>query len=86
MDHTIGAGFPRSKIPLFPFYIRLPQAHVEAPVAGSFLLAGVLLKLGGYGILRFLLKLFPLASLLFSSIIGFGPFEGYLRRVYYLLE
>jgi len=57
------------KIPKIPFHIWLPQAHVEAPVAGSVLLAGVLLKLGGYGFLRFSWTLFPYASQFFSPII-----------------
>jgi proton-translocating NADH-quinone oxidoreductase chain M len=57
------------KIPIFPFHSWLPEAHVEAPTAGSVLLAGVLLKLGGYGILRFLLPLFPDASIYFSTFI-----------------
>nr|WOE90985.1 NADH dehydrogenase subunit 4 [Aequorea sp. MKL-2023] len=57
------------KIPMVPFHIWLPQAHVEAPVAGSVLLAGILLKLGGYGFLRFGFPLFPLASEYFSPII-----------------
>ena len=47
------------KVPLFPFHTWLPDAHVEAPTAGSVLLAGVLLKMGTYGLLRFNLGLFP---------------------------
>ena len=47
------------KVPLFPFHTWLPDAHVEAPTAGSVLLAGVLLKMGTYGMLRFNLELFP---------------------------
>ena len=57
------------KIPMIPFHIWLPQAHVEAPVAGSVLLAGILLKLGGYGFLRFGYPLFPIASEHFSPFI-----------------
>jgi len=57
------------KIPMIPFHIWLPQAHVEAPVAGSVLLAGILLKLGGYGFIRFGYPLFPLASDHFSPFI-----------------
>jgi len=58
-----------SKIPMFPFHIWLPEAHVEAPTVGSVLLAGILLKLGVYGFLRFNLVLFPDASLFFSPLI-----------------
>src|SRR5213080_2269700 len=47
------------KVPLFPFHTWLPDAHVEAPTAGSVLLAGVLLKMGTYGLVRFNLGLFP---------------------------
>ena len=47
------------KVPMFPFHTWLPDAHVEAPTAGSVILAGVLLKLGTYGFLRFALPLFP---------------------------
>jgi NADH-quinone oxidoreductase subunit M len=47
------------KVPLFPFHTWLPDAHVEAPTAGSVLLAGVLLKMGAYGFIRFALPLFP---------------------------
>lgn len=50
------------KVPMFPFHTWLPDAHVEAPTAGSVLLAGVLLKLGTYGLMRFNLSLFPQAS------------------------
>jgi len=50
------------KVPIFPFHTWLPDAHVEAPTAGSVLLAGVLLKLGTYGLLRFNLSLFPEVS------------------------
>ena len=50
------------KVPLFPLHTWLPDAHVEAPTAGSVMLAGVLLKLGAYGMMRFCLPLFPEAS------------------------
>jgi len=51
------------KVPLFPFHTWLPDAHVEAPTAGSVILAGVLLKMGTYGLLRFCLPLFPGAAI-----------------------
>jgi NADH-quinone oxidoreductase subunit M len=51
------------KVPMFPFHTWLPDAHVEAPTAGSVILAGVLLKMGTYGLLRFCLPLFPAASI-----------------------
>ena len=57
------------KIPMIPVHIWLPQAHVEAPVAGSVLLAGILLKLGGYGFLRFGYPIFPTAAEHFSPFI-----------------
>ena len=57
------------KVPLFPFHTWLPDAHVEAPTAGSVILAGVLLKMGTYGILRFCLPLFPLATAEFTGAI-----------------
>jgi len=54
------------KVPLFPFHTWLPDAHVEAPTAGSIILAGVLLKMGTYGLLRFAFPLFPDAALYFA--------------------
>src|SRR3546814_1385141 len=56
-------------MPLFPFHIWLPEAHVEAPTAGSVLLAGILLKLGSYSFLRFSLPFFPDASLYFAPFV-----------------
>src|SRR5438876_1213261 len=58
------------KVPLFPFHTWLPDAHVEAPTAGSVLLAGVLLKMGTYGLVRFSLPLFPHISHLFAPLIS----------------
>lgn len=58
-----------SKIPMFPFHVWLPEAHVEAPTAGSVLLAGILLKLGTYGFLRFSLILFPEASIYYAPLV-----------------
>lgn len=58
-----------SKIPIFPLHIWLPEAHVEAPTVGSVVLAGILLKLGVFGFLRFSLALFPQASLFFVPFI-----------------
>jgi NADH-quinone oxidoreductase subunit M len=57
------------KVPMFPFHTWLPDAHVEAPTAGSVILAGVLLKMGTYGMLRFCLPLFPQASREFAPFI-----------------
>ena len=58
------------KVPLFPFHTWLPDAHVEAPTAGSIILAGVLLKMGTYGLLRFAFPLFPQAALYFAPYIA----------------
>src|SRR3990172_3549509 len=58
------------KVPLFPLHTWLPDAHVQAPTAGSVILAGVLLKMGTYGLLRFCLPLFPQASITFAPYIS----------------
>jgi NADH-quinone oxidoreductase subunit M len=58
------------KVPLFPFHTWLPDAHVEAPTGGSVLLAGVLLKMGTYGFVRFAMPLFPAASSVFMPVIA----------------
>jgi NADH-quinone oxidoreductase subunit M len=58
------------KVPLFPFHTWLPDAHVEAPTAGSVILAGVLLKMGTYGLLRFSFPLFPTAAGAFAPLLA----------------
>ena len=58
------------KVPIFPFHSWLPDAHTEAPTAGSIILAGVLLKMGTYGLIRFNLPLFPEASYTFAPYIA----------------
>ncbi len=73
------------KVPIWPFHTWLPDAHTEAPTAGSMILAGVLLKLGAYGFLRLVLPLFPVESrhfavalaLLATAAIVFGAFASY---------
>jgi NADH-quinone oxidoreductase subunit M len=57
------------KVPMWPVHTWLPDAHVEAPTAGSVILAGVLLKMGGYGLIRFSLPMFPLASHYFTPLM-----------------
>ncbi|VAH05398.1 unnamed protein product [Triticum turgidum subsp. durum] len=57
------------KVPMVPVHIWLPEAHVEAPTAGSVILAGILLKLGTYGFLRFSIPMFPEATLCFTPFI-----------------
>ncbi len=57
------------KMPMWPVHTWLPDAHVEAPTAGSVILAGILLKMGGYGFLRFSLPMFPLASADFAPLV-----------------
>ena len=57
------------KMPMWPVHTWLPDAHVQAPTAGSVILAGILLKLGGYGFIRFSLPMFPLASDFFAPFV-----------------
>ncbi len=57
------------KMPMWPVHTWLPDAHVQAPTAGSMILAGILLKLGGYGLLRFSVPMFPLASDYFAPLV-----------------
>lgn len=64
---AIGFGI---KVPIFPFHTWLPDAHVQAPTAGSIILAGVLLKMGTYGYVRFVLPLFPTAAAEYGWIIA----------------
>jgi NADH-quinone oxidoreductase subunit M len=58
------------KVPLFPFHTWLPDAHVQAPTPGSVILAGVMLKMGGYGLIRLALPLFPEAALYFAPMLA----------------
>jgi NADH-quinone oxidoreductase subunit M len=72
VQHLLFWGFALSfaiKVPLFPLHTWLPDAHVEAPTAGSVILAGVLLKMGTYGLMRFNLPLFPQASIDYASFM-----------------
>ena len=57
------------KMPMWPVHTWLPDAHVQAPTAGSVILAGVLLKMGGYGFIRFSLPMFPEASAMFAPLV-----------------
>ncbi|MCS6994271.1 MAG: NADH-quinone oxidoreductase subunit M [Anaerolineales bacterium] len=66
------------KVPMWPLHSWLPDAHVEAPTAGSVILAGVLLKMGTYGFLRFNLPLFPQAAVQFAPLIGWLAVIGIL--------
>lgn len=64
------------KVPVFPFHTWLPDAHVEAPTGGSVMLAGVLLKMGTYGFLRFAIPLFPQAAMGFAPILALAAVIG----------
>lgn len=57
------------KIPMFPFHTWLPDAHVQSPTAGSVILAGILIKMGGYGFIRFSIPMLPAASMHFSGMV-----------------
>ena len=75
------------KVPLWPFHTWLPDAHTEAPTAGSMILAGVLLKLGAYGFLRLILPLYPDEAKVFAGVLAFlavaaivfGAFASYAQ-------
>lgn len=75
------------KVPLWPFHTWLPDAHTEAPTAGSMILAGVLLKLGAYGFLRLILPLYPVEAKYFAGVLAFlavaaivfGAFASYAQ-------
>ena len=72
MQHWLWLAFFASfavKVPMWPVHTWLPDAHVEAPTAGSVILAGVLLKMGGYGFLRFSIPMFPVASADFAPLV-----------------
>ncbi|MFK8251575.1 NADH-quinone oxidoreductase subunit M [Ancylobacter terrae] len=72
MQHWLWLAFFASfavKMPMWPVHTWLPDAHVEAPTAGSVILAGILLKMGGYGFLRFSLPMFPEASAYFAPFV-----------------
>ena len=58
------------KVPIWPFHTWLPDAHTEAPTAGSMILAGVLLKLGAYGFLRLVLPLYPVEAKIFAGALA----------------
>ena len=73
VQHYLFLAFALSfaiKVPIFPFHTWLPDAHTEAPTAGSVILAGVLLKMGTYGLIRFCLGLFPQAAFDYSSLFS----------------
>ncbi len=74
------------KLPAFPFHTWLPDAHTQAPTAGSVLLAGILLKTGAYGLLRFCIPLFPEISMQFAPVaMGLGSGGESSTAPYWLL-
>ena len=71
------------KTPMWPVHTWLPDAHVEAPTAGSVLLAAILLKMAGYGFIRFSLGLFPVASEVFYTLnLYFKCYSNYIHFIY----
>jgi NADH-quinone oxidoreductase subunit M len=68
---------------MIPVHLWLPEAHVEAPTAGSVILAGILLKLGTYGFIRFSLPLFPQASFFFTPLSLYNSCNGYNLYLFY---
>ncbi len=88
VQHILFIAFALSfaiKVPMFPFHTWLPDAHVQAPTAGSVVLAGVLLKMGTYGFIRFAIPFFPNASLDFAPIISILAIIGIIYGAFMAL-